>query len=183
MAYRNKEIHNPKTGQSITFLQTAKDTNGALLEMRSTYNSFSKEPPAHYHPIQEEDFEVLEGELTVKINGQVKTLKPGDHLHIAPNVVHAMWNNAASKTVISWKVKPALNTEYLLETGMALAQHNKTDADGTPSILQIAVMMNAFSNVFRLANPSYTLQRIIFAVLTPLSYLLGYKAMYKQYID
>ena len=39
MAFKNKQISNPKTGQDIKFLQTAKDTNGKLLEMEATYNS------------------------------------------------------------------------------------------------------------------------------------------------
>jgi quercetin dioxygenase-like cupin family protein len=74
MAYKNKTICNPVTGQNITFLQTATDTGGALLEMESVYNSTSKEPAPHYHPAQEEDFTVLEGSLSVKLNGTAPDL-------------------------------------------------------------------------------------------------------------
>ena len=66
MAYRNKIIRNVQLGQEIRFLQTAKDTDGTLLEMESTYHAASKEPPPHYHPHQEEDFTVVEGELHVR---------------------------------------------------------------------------------------------------------------------
>jgi hypothetical protein len=76
MAYKNKTICNPVTGQNITFLQTAQDTGGALLEMESVYNSTSKEPVPHYHPAQEEDFTVLEGSLSVKLNGQLRSYMP-----------------------------------------------------------------------------------------------------------
>jgi quercetin dioxygenase-like cupin family protein len=183
MAFKNKEIYNSKTGQGIKFLQTRADTNGEVLEMESFYNSFSKEPPAHYHPYQVEDFIVLEGELTVKVNGQLKILKQGDTLHIEPNVVHAMWNNSENKTIVNWKVQPALDTEYLLETTTALAEDNKTDENGRPPILQIAVMMHVFSDVFRLARPSYTILKIVFAMITPLSYLFGYRATYQKYLN
>lgn len=52
MAYQNKIIRNPRTRQDIRFLQTAKDTDGKVLEMEANYNSHSKEPAAHYHPYQ-----------------------------------------------------------------------------------------------------------------------------------
>ena len=183
MAFKNKEIRNPKTGQHIKFLQTRKDTNGALLEMESVYDPSSVEPPAHYHPYQVESFNVLEGELTVKINGSLNILKRGDTLNIAPNVVHAMWNNSNYKTIVNWKVKPALDTEYLLETTAALAENNKTDENGRPPILQVAVMMEEFSDTFRLARPSYAVQKVLFGILIPFAYVLGYKATYQKYLD
>jgi quercetin dioxygenase-like cupin family protein len=183
MAYKNKIIHNVKTGQDICFLKTSKDTNGTLLEMEAIFSAHSREPVAHYHPSQEEDFTVLAGELTVRINGQLKVLQAGDRLHIAPNEVHAMWNNADEKTMVNWEVRPAINTEYFIETLTGLAADNKTDEDGIPGILQIALTANKFSNVFRMAKPSYTVQKIVFKLLTPFAYLAGYKPTYKQYLD
>ena len=183
MAFKGKEISNPKTGQDIRFIQTGHDTKGALLEMESTYQAHSKEPPAHYHPHQMEDFVILQGELTLKIYGEVKTLRRGDAIHIPSNVKHAMWNNSNRKTVVNWKVRPALNTEYMLETAYGLASDHKTNANGMPGILQIAVMMKSFSRVFRLARPSYTIQKILFAALSPAASVLGYKATYSKYID
>jgi len=93
MAIKNKLICNPVTGQDIKFLQTNGDTAGTLLEIETTYNAHSKEPAAHYHPYQTEDFRVITSELTVRINGQLKILKPGDSLHIPAYQVHAMWNH------------------------------------------------------------------------------------------
>lgn len=183
MAFRNKEIKNPQTGQTIRFLQTSKETAGALLEMESVYETNSVEPPPHYHPKQEEDFLVLEGELMVRVDGKERVLKRGGHLHIARNVVHSMWNQSGRRTVVNWKVVPALSTEYLLETAAGLAQEGKTDATGRPALLQVALMMNHFSSVFRLARPTFAVQRIIFSLLSPLSYLAGYRSTYPHYLD
>lgn len=138
MAYINKQISNPETGQDIKFLQTAKSTQGKILEMEATYNAHSKEPAPHYHPSQNEEFTVISGELSVKIDGKLLTLKQGDRLHIPPNKVHSMWNNTDGKTIVNWKVLPAMNTEYLLETSTGLASDGKT-RNGKPSILQIAL--------------------------------------------
>ena len=183
MAYKNKVINNPKTGQKIKFLQTAKDTNGQLLEMVSTLSPFSKEPVEHYHPLQDEDFTVLIGELTVKIDGQPKVLKAGDTLHIAKNVVHSMWNNSSETAVVNWKVQPALDTENFLETSTGLATDCKTNERGMPNILQIAIMAKRFSHVFRLSKPSFPLQSVVFAILKPFATLAGYKAIYQEYLD
>jgi quercetin dioxygenase-like cupin family protein len=85
MATVGKTITNSKTGQSYHFLQTAKSTNGSLLEMESVYDAYSKQPPMHYHPYQEEYFKILKGEITVKLGSVPKYLKQGDELYIPPN--------------------------------------------------------------------------------------------------
>jgi len=183
MAYKNKIITNPVTGQDIKFLQTSEDTGGTLLEMESTYHSQSKEPPAHYHPHQEEDFKVIEGEITVRIGGQLRTLKAGDSLHIPRNQVHSMWNTSIQKAIANWQTKPALHTEYLLETIMGLARDGKTNKDGRPNILQVALMTLKYSESFRLAKPPYAIQKLVFGLLTPIAYVAGYRPSYNKYFN
>lgn len=183
MAYPNKVIRNTKTGQDIRFIKTGKETNGELLEMEASFAPHSVEPAAHYHPHQAEEFTLLEGALTVRLNGKVSVLKPGDTLYIPPKAVHAMWNSANQKAVVNWKVKPALNTDHLLETGVGLANDTNTTEKGLPGVLQMALLARRFSNVYRLAKPSYTVQRILFGVLAPIARLAGYKSEYKKYIN
>lgn len=183
MAIKNKTIHNPYTGQSIKFLQTGADTAGQLLEMESAYQAHSTEPPPHYHPFQTEDFTVQEGELSVRIDGQVRVLRAGDTLHIPQNTVHSMWNNSDAFVVVNWKVRPAMNTEYLLETGMGLANDRKTKADGTPGLLQSALLLRQFSGVYRPAGPPFAVLRVVIGVLAPVARLLGYRATYGEYLD
>ncbi|QMU26704.1 cupin domain-containing protein [Adhaeribacter radiodurans] len=183
MAYPNKTIRHPKTGQEIQFLLTAKETNGQLLHMQTTYQAHSTEPPAHYHPNQEEDFRVLEGEIKVRINGQVKLLKQGEALHIPRNTIHTMWNATERPAVVDWQVRPALNTDHFFETHMGLANEGKTNEAGIPNIWQIALIARYFADVFRLAKPSFMVQRVLFALLTPIAYLLGYRPTYKKYLD
>lgn len=167
----------------IRFLQTSRDTNGNLLEMEVTYHAHSKEPAPHYHPFQTENFIIMTGEMLVRMEGEVKTLRQGDSLYIPSNKIHSMWNNSADSTVVNWKVQPAMDTEYLFETFAGLATDGKTNADGVPNILQVALLMNRYSDVFRLARPPYSMQRIVFALLTPVAWLLGYKGKYDQYLD
>ena len=155
MAFKNKIILNPKTRNEIKFLQTSKDTDGKLLEMESTYFSHSKEPPPHYHPYQEEDFTVLSGEISIRINGRINILKQRESIHIPANTVHSMWNNSDNKTIVNWKVRPAMETEIMLETLIGLAKDGKTNEAGVPGLLQISLTANKYSNVLRLSKPPF----------------------------
>lgn len=183
MAYKGKIINNRKTGQQIRFIQTSDDTGGELLEMESLFQPNSIEPVPHYHPLQEEYFTVLQGQLCVRINSGVKILKQGDKLRIKKNQVHSMWNQSASTTRVNWKVMPAFDTEYFLENGVGIVNEQKTNAQGMPGLLQIALLAKRFSNVYRVAKPSYAIQKILFTILTPFAYLAGYRCCYKEFVD
>jgi quercetin dioxygenase-like cupin family protein len=181
MARKGEILDNPVTGQRIIFRQTSDETGGALLEVESVYTKPTpSRPPTHYHPGQEERFEVLAGELRVLIRGEGKTLGEGEILLIPPGTPHSMW--AESDGVhVSWQTRPALQTETFFETISGLSQSGKTGGKGTPNLLQAAVIAQAYSGEFRLARPPWPVQRIIFAVLAPLGRLLGYRASYPEY--
>lgn len=183
MAYKGKTISNNKTKQAIEFVTTSRESEGSLLEMITTYQPHSTEPAAHYHPGQHEYFTVIQGELSVRMNGELFELKKGHSIDIPKNTPHSMWNNADVATVVSWKIVPALQTEYFLETTMALVNHGKTNEKGMPGILQVALLAQHYSDVFRLVKPSYVLQRVIFALLTPFALLAGKKAVYREWLD
>lgn len=183
MAYKGKIIDNRKTGQQIRFIQTSDDTGGELLEMESLFQPHSTEPVPHYHPFQEEYFIVLEGEINVRLNGQLKILKQGDQLHLKKGQVHSMWNHSSQKVRVNWKVIPASDTEYFLENGIGIANHKKTNKQGMPGLLQVALLAKRFSHVYRIVKPPYVIQKILFTILSPFSYLAGHRSCYKEFVD
>ena len=183
MAYKGKIISNKKTGQQIRFVQTSDDTGGELLEMESVFQPHSMEPVAHYHPFQEEDFVVLEGEISVRTKLGVQVLKQGDKIHVSKNQVHSMWNHSKNTARVNWKVMPASDTEYFLENGMGITNEKKTNDKGMPGLLQVALLASRFSHVYRIAKPPYAVQKILFTTLTPFSYLAGYRSFYKEFVD
>ncbi len=183
MAYKNKYISNTLTGQSYRFVRTARDTNGKLLEMESTFRPGSTEPPAHYHPHQTEDFTMLVGELTVRVEGQLINLRAGDTLRVPPNTVHSMWNASDTLATVNWQVKPALETEFFFETITGLVNEGNVRPNGMPPLLQLTLIANHFSSVFRLAKPSYALQRAFFGIIAPIARLVGYRATYDRYLN
>jgi len=183
MAYPHKCIANPVTGQQIRFIRTARDTGGALLEMQSAFGPHSVEPPAHFHPLQEEEFTILEGCLCTRINGHLEVWEEGDVFRIPRGAVHAMWNASDLPALVQWTVTPALGTEYFFETAMGLAKDGRLGASGKPRILQAALLAQQFRKEFRLAKPHPLLQGVLFTFLRPLARLRGYRAIYPEYID
>lgn len=152
MAFKGEVIHNSKTGQTLEFITTSQDSHGKLLEMISTYQPHSSEPPPHYHPYQYEQFTILEGEMCVRMNGKVIALKQGDSIDIPKNTTHSMWNNSNSKALVRWCVTPALQTEFFLETLMELSNAGKTGSGGKPSVWKSFQLMFKYRNEFRLAK-------------------------------
>ena len=183
MAYQGKIIHNPVAGQQIRFLQTASDTAGASLEMESTYQPKSLEPPMHYHPIQTEDFTVLQGELTIRIHGELRILQQGETLHVPSGTSHAMWNASNHHTIVHWQVHPALETEYFLEMIYGLAAEGKCTDTGGPKLLQAIVTARKYHAEFRLSSPALFIQRMAFLLLSPIAWLAGYRGSYRRYLD
>jgi hypothetical protein len=130
----------------------------------------------HYHPKQTENFRIISGSLAVRIYGKIIVIKQGQTLKIPANVSHAMWNNSDDKTIVNWRVTPALQTEYLMERLTCLANDNRTNSRGVPSFFQKILMAAKYRDSIRLTNPPFFIQRLLFVLLIPLAIAFGYDA-------
>src|SRR5690606_6040684 len=107
--------------------------------------------------------------------------KQGETLKIEPNISHSMWNESANKTIVNWQVRPALQTEYLLEILTGLANDNQTNALGSPTLLQKVLTARKYQDSLRLSKPTFFIQKILFAILAPIALLNGYRADDEKY--
>ncbi|MBO0931829.1 cupin domain-containing protein [Fibrella aquatilis] len=183
MAYRNKLIRNPKAGQEILFLYTAKNTNGQFLGLIITFQPQGQPPAPYYHPHQTIDLDVLCGELTVLLNGEQRQLAIGATLHIPAYQQYAFWNKSTQPVRINCRLRPALDTEYLLETMTGLAANQTGRVKGVLHLLQTALIAHAFSHVFRLPRWPFVLQKTVLTLLALLAYLAGLRPTYREYLD
>lgn len=180
MATPGTELLSP-TGERLVFVQTARETGGALLELEATYAPNSAPPPEHVHPVQEERFRVLDGELTVYLDGAWRVYGPGEAFTVPPRTPHRMHNAGTAEARVAWEIRPALRTETFCETLWGLARDGKTDGHGVPNLLQVAVIAREYNREFRLTKPPYPVQRVLFTALAPLGRALGYRARYDAY--
>src|SRR4051812_5247221 len=78
MAYTGQTLENPVSGERITFLRTARDTAGELLEFELELTPDGHVPGAHVHPAQEERFHVLAGRMEFRRGGRRVIAEAGD---------------------------------------------------------------------------------------------------------
>ena len=116
MIRSGQTIENPVTGERLVFEKTSAETNGeyVLFECHVEPNGFVA--AAHVHPLQHERFEVLEGALTFKVDGEEFPAEPGDIVLVPAGRKHQFWNAGRQTARFECKVLPALDFESLIET-------------------------------------------------------------------
>lgn len=80
----SKILENPYTGERLTFMVTAEETDGERLQVRHYAPRPTVMGVAHFHPILTETFTVEQGRLSFKVDGRVHTLNAGDSITIQP---------------------------------------------------------------------------------------------------
>lgn len=166
-------IDNPAARMTLRVTRGGDETDGDLLELEATYQPGSVEPLEHFHPSQEEHFDILEGTMEARVAGASRTLAPGDELDIPAGTVHAMWNDGAEPARVVWQTRPALRTEEFLWRVARLAQEGKLTAKGALDPLLGAALMHEYRAEFRPANPPAPIQTVAFPVLAAVARIAG----------
>ena len=63
-------IENPITGERLVFTATSAETDGEYVRFECFVEPSGFVAAAHLHPLQEELFEIVDGSITFKVNGQ-----------------------------------------------------------------------------------------------------------------
>lgn len=170
-------IENPVTGERLVFRQTAAETGGAYVVVETHVQPGGFVATAHIHPGQDERFEVLEGRLSMRADGESLELGPGESITVSAGTVHKFWNAGDEEVRFVAEVRPALNFELLLAKMFSLAAEGKTNRKGMPNPLQLAVIARANFDTVRLPFPPAWVQRLALGLVAPVGRLLGYSAL------
>jgi quercetin dioxygenase-like cupin family protein len=154
---------------------TLRAADGDHVEVEAIYGPNGDPPPAHLHPAQDEHFEVLEGELQVRLDGRERTLGPGETLDIPRGTAHQMWNAGDARARVSWRTAPAGRTESWFRDLDALHREGRVGKDGMPGPLAFGVMLTEYRDVFQLAAGPRPLVRAGLAGLAVAGRLRGYR--------
>jgi len=179
----NKTVRNPAIGHRITFLQTAVQTNGELLQIMYVVENPESKPviPPHIHLRCEERFEVVDGQLGVILDGERRQLGVGEQVLIPPGTPHTFWNAGEGELRFITDVQPPGQLQTYWETVFGLAEEGKVGKNGLPNLLQLAVVAPMADSYFPIVPVIVT--KGITAVLGFIGRLAGYKAKYPQYSD
>jgi mannose-6-phosphate isomerase-like protein (cupin superfamily) len=173
-------IHNPVTGERVTFLATSADTGGEAVVIETAVQSHGSVAAAHVHPSQGERFAVKSGRLGMKVGREKRELRPGQFVVVEPGTPHRFWNAGDEPVTFVCEIRPALQFESLLETMFALAAAGKTNRKGMPNLLRLAVIANEHFDTVRLPFPPAWLQKAGLVLGAPVGRLLGYEPRHAE---
>jgi mannose-6-phosphate isomerase-like protein (cupin superfamily) len=111
MATAGQSVVNPSTGERVTFVRTAADTGGELLEMELVWPRPGERASAHVHPEMEERYEVLGGTAAFRIGGHQRTAGPGEVVTVPAGTTHLAWNPTGDPVHLKVEFRPALRWE------------------------------------------------------------------------
>jgi quercetin dioxygenase-like cupin family protein len=178
MAFTGQTIDNPVSGEQITFLQTAADTAGELLEFELALSPDGHVPGAHVHPEQEERFHVLEGTMKFRMGLRRIVAEAGDTVVVPAGRVHRFANGGDSTARCRVEVVPALDMEQLLETTVELALEGNVTRKGMPKPLHLALFVRRFAREVRAPFPPAWMIRVLMAPLAALASRRGHAERY-----
>ena len=130
--------------ESITIVSSTPDA----LVVEATYGQGGKPPPKHYHPAQDEHFEVLEGTMMFRLGSVEHEVAAGEEIDIPEGVAHQVWNPNEEPARVTWQTRPALRTEQWFRGVDAIVREA---GDKTPSPLAFATLLSEYRDCFRLA--------------------------------
>ena len=172
-------IVNPVTGETIAFRRTAAQTGGELVEIECTVEAGGGVAAAHVHPFQSERFEILEGTLELRRGRRKQTATAGDVVTVEPGTVHSFRNVGDTPARFVCEVRPALQFECFVETMFGLAADGKTNRNGMPNPLRLAVIANAHFDDLRLPYVPAFAQKAALVAGAAIGRLAGFEPTYQ----
>ena len=82
-------------GTSFLIVESAADSGGERIEFEIAMAPGAMGPPKHFHPRQDESWNVLEGQLSVFVDGEWRTLGERESLSIPPDTLHTLRNRSS----------------------------------------------------------------------------------------
>jgi mannose-6-phosphate isomerase-like protein (cupin superfamily) len=156
-------------GETLEVLERKPDA----LVLEASYAPGGSAPPAHYHPSQDEHFEVLEGALQVEVDGARRQLRAGETLDVPRGKAHRMWNPDAVPARSRWETRPPGRTEQWFAALAALQGTEHVDASGRPKPLPFAALAHRYTDTFRLVLKPAPLAGLAVATLALVARLTG----------
>jgi len=137
-------IVNPVTGDCMTFLHTAEESQGNYAKICFDLPPRAKGSPLHYHTAMHETFTVLEGSLDMEIGekGNWRKLQPWESIQVPAGMHHSFCNNSQDWVTFTTENRPATGFEKFIRGLYGLAIDNKVNPEGMPkNLLQLAILL------------------------------------------
>lgn len=171
-----RTVVNQATGEQITFLQTAKETDGKYLHIEVTLPPHGNGPPLHTHDQFEESFEVISGKLTVTLGKTEYILEKGDERTVAIGTAHTFTNKHDESVTFRVILTPPSQFEESVRIHYGLIDDGLTDETGKPKSLAHSALILTMQNTLVAGIPLW-IQRPLFGFIVKRA---RKKGQYKQ---
>jgi mannose-6-phosphate isomerase-like protein (cupin superfamily) len=170
-------VENPVTGERARFHTPPDDPESDPLEFDVWAVPEMVPLAEHVHPRQDETFTVGSGTLELVREGEPTTHTAGETVTVPAGTPHTWRNPETTELHLTVRLEPGLRTEAFLRDLAALGERGELRADGSPSLLQVAALYDAYGyDLLHLASPPLRVQKLVFGALTPVARTLGYRA-------
>ncbi|WP_107841865.1 cupin domain-containing protein [Metasolibacillus meyeri] len=172
-------VQHKYTGEQITFIKTAKDTDGKHLLIEVTLPSNGEGPPLHCHDEFVEEFTILEGALTVTVGDKDHILSRGQSIIAEKGIPHTFNNRHAEDVRFQVKLTPPSQFEESVRIHYGLMGDGLTNEQGVPKNIFYLALILKLQNTL-IAGKSLTVQRALFSAFVSVgTWLNMYQALEK----
>jgi quercetin dioxygenase-like cupin family protein len=139
---QQRRIHSPVQRDAAIFLETSEESGGVRTLVEVELAPGGGNAP-HKHLSFSEHFICVEGELTVRVDGLLHVLQPGDEATAEPGVIHNFANETDEPVRFQVELTPGhRGFEQALQIAYGLAEDGLANDKGIPkSLVQTAVLM------------------------------------------
>jgi quercetin dioxygenase-like cupin family protein len=128
-------------GTTFKLARSAHDTGGERVEFEITLPPGALSPPPHYHPKQTEEWHVLEGTLSIQLDGEWRELREGESATMPPGQVHTLKNRSNGVVRVRDVHIPAGGFQEYIESLYRLGQSGKVKSPRHPAGLIYLAMV------------------------------------------
>lgn len=161
---QKKTVKHRVTGEQITFVETAKDTNGEYLLIEVTLPPYGEGPPLHYHDEFVEQFTIMEGTLTVTVGEREHVLEANDTITAPIGTAHTFHNRHDQPVTFHVRLTPPSQFEESVRIHYGLMDDHLTNEQGVPKNVFHLILILKLQNTL-IAGKSLRAQRILFNTL------------------
>lgn len=168
------------TGETVTFVETAKKTDGKYLLIEVSLPPLGDGPPLHIHDEFDEEFECIEGQLTITLGKEKLILSPTQKAFAAKLTPHTFSNNHAEPVTFRVKLTPPSRFEESIRIHYGLMEDELTDKKGNPKSLIHAALILSLQNTWISGIP-ISWQRRLFKYLVKRGHKRNRYASFSKY--
>lgn len=172
------EIADPRSGQRVVFRRTGGDV--LELDLFVSRGAYVRE---HLHPTQEETFTGVTGTFVLEVDGERRTIGPGDSVVIPPRTRHG-FDAAVDDAHLLVTVRPALELDRYFRAFLGLSRDNRLTIPGRgmpKPLLLFVVLLHRYRREMAAPRIPLWLQRPLIGALALLGRALGRRASFPEY--